>query len=78
MAAVRTSLRLEDLPDDLHPLRLEIEAAVPVGFAGHQHPVDPTSLGMPRNEFRAEGWGRFWDAFDDLDPRIQDLSLIHI
>ncbi|HOA02580.1 MAG TPA: RtcB family protein [Dermatophilaceae bacterium] len=74
MAAVRTSLRLEDLPDDLHPLRLEIEAAVPVGFAGHQHPVDPTSLGMPRNEFRAEGWGRFWDAFDDLDPRIQDQA----
>ena len=74
MAAVRTSLRLEDLPDDLHPLRLEIEAAVPVGFAGHQHPIDPTSLGMPRNEFRAEGWGRFWDAFDDLDPRIQDQA----
>ena len=74
MAAVRTSLRLEDLPDDLHPLRLEIEAAVPVGFAGHQHPVDPTSLGMPRNEFRAEGWARFWDAFDDLDPRIQDQA----
>lgn len=32
MAAVRTSLRLEDLPDDLGPLRSAIEAAVPVGF----------------------------------------------
>lgn len=32
MAAVRTSLMLQDLPDDLHALRLAIEAAVPVGF----------------------------------------------
>ena len=32
MAAVRTTLRLEDLPDDLGPLRSAIEAAVPVGF----------------------------------------------
>ena len=74
MAAVRTSLRLADLPDDLHPLRLAIEAAVPVGFAGHQHPLDPTTLGMPRANFPAEGWRRFWDGFDDLDPRIQDQA----
>ncbi len=74
MAAVRTSLRLADLPDDLHPLRLAIEAAVPVGFAGHQHPLDPTTLGMPRASFPAEGWRRFWDGFDDLDPRIQDQA----
>lgn len=32
MAAVRTSLNLEDLPDDLGPLRAAIESAVPVGF----------------------------------------------
>src|ERR687895_146030 len=32
MTAVRTSLRAEDLPDDLRRLRSAIEAAVPVGF----------------------------------------------
>lgn len=74
MAAVRTGLRAEDLPDDLHPLRLAIEAAIPVGFAGHQHPVDPTALGMPRADFPAEGWRQFWDAFDDLDNRIADQA----
>jgi tRNA-splicing ligase RtcB len=35
MAAVRTSLRANDLPDDLRPLRLAIEAAIPVGRAAH-------------------------------------------
>ena len=39
MAAVRTTLRLEDLPDDLGPLRSAIEAAVPVGF----HSYNPWS-----------------------------------
>lgn len=35
MGAVRTNLRLDDLPDDLHSLRMAIEAAVPVGFSGN-------------------------------------------
>ena len=35
MAAVRTSLSVNGLPDDLGPLRAAIEAAVPVGF--HQY-----------------------------------------
>ena len=33
MQAVRTSLTTADLPDDLHALRLAVEAAIPVGFA---------------------------------------------
>lgn len=36
MAALRTSLTASDLPDDLHPLRSRIEAAVPVGFRGNK------------------------------------------
>jgi tRNA-splicing ligase RtcB (3'-phosphate/5'-hydroxy nucleic acid ligase) len=36
MTAVRTSLRAEDLPDDLSRLRSAIEAAVPVGPAQHK------------------------------------------
>ena len=74
MAAVRTSLSLDDLPDDLHPLRTAIERAVPVGFAGHQVPVDPTALGMPRADLPAEGWARFWKGFDGLDARVADQA----
>src|SRR5882762_4052910 len=36
MAAVRTSLRAGDLPDDLGRVRSEIEKAVPVGFGMHR------------------------------------------
>jgi hypothetical protein len=64
MAAVRTSLRLEDLPDDLHPLRTRHRAAVPGGFAGH-HGTRSTPLSLVCRNARAEGWGRFWLGFDD-------------
>lgn len=39
MAAVRSSLTANDLPDDLGPIRSAIEAAVPVGFNSHENPV---------------------------------------
>ena len=35
MTAVRTSVTIEDLPDDLSSIRRAIEAAVPVGFNAH-------------------------------------------
>ncbi len=35
MNAVRTSLKAKDLPDNLYKLRIDIEAAVPVGLAQH-------------------------------------------
>src|SRR5512134_2239353 len=35
MMAVKTSLRADQLPDDLRPLRLAIEAAVPHGRTNH-------------------------------------------
>ena len=68
MAAVRTDLRSIDLPDDLHTLRVAIERAVPVGFAGHQHPVDP--IRMP--DVPLGGWDGFWTGFGSLDTRVQD------
>lgn len=40
MAAVQTSLRAEDLPEDLRSLRLAIEAAIPVGFHAHDDAAD--------------------------------------
>ncbi|MBK8869271.1 MAG: RtcB family protein [Actinomycetales bacterium] len=65
MAAVKTTLRLEDLPDDLHPLRSQIERAVPVGFAGHQRPLDGAALvggggvasGTGSTSSTGVGWG---------------------
>jgi len=36
MAAVKTSLTADDLPDDLRKLRLEIENAIPVGRMSHE------------------------------------------
>ncbi|GAA3823787.1 hypothetical protein GCM10022226_50430 [Sphaerisporangium flaviroseum] len=41
MSAVRTSLRVEDLPDNLPYLRGRLEQAIQVGFHAHKHPVDP-------------------------------------
>ena len=39
MAAVKTSLTAEDLPDDLRKLRLAIEDAIPVGRMSHDKPA---------------------------------------
>ena len=39
MAAVKTSLRADQLPDDLRHLRLAIEAEIPVGRRSHETPA---------------------------------------
>lgn len=39
MAAVRTNLGAEDLPESLSALRADIESAIPVGFNKHAEPV---------------------------------------
>jgi tRNA-splicing ligase RtcB len=66
MAAVRTSLRAADLPDDLGALRRRIEDAVPVGHLGHERPVDRRF-----QEFDTQ-WGAFWAGFDDLHEGVQN------
>ncbi|MET0133874.1 MAG: RtcB family protein [Kibdelosporangium sp.] len=58
MAAVRTSLRAQDLPDDLGQLRSAIEKAVPVGFGMHR-----ASAFDARD---ASDWDAFWRGFDSL------------
>jgi tRNA-splicing ligase RtcB (3'-phosphate/5'-hydroxy nucleic acid ligase) len=64
MTAVRTSLTAADLPDDLSGLRSRIEAAIPVGRAGHDTPVDPGRVpGLD-----AATWSAFWHEFDALAP----------
>jgi len=61
MTAQRTSLTASNLPDDLGRLRTEIEKAIPVGFAAHKRPVDPTTM-----QTGIAGWREFWASYDDL------------
>lgn len=60
MSAVHTNLTASDLPDDLGALRSAVEAAIPVGFSAHQHPVD-----HPNHD-------RLWDTFPTLHEKVQD------
>jgi tRNA-splicing ligase RtcB (3'-phosphate/5'-hydroxy nucleic acid ligase) len=63
MAAIRTSLRANDLPDDLGRLRSDIEKAVPVGFGMHRE-----SAFDARD---AADWDTFWHGFNDLAEGAQ-------
>ncbi|MEV4311327.1 RtcB family protein [Actinocrispum sp. NPDC049592] len=58
MAAVRTSLTANDLPDDLGRMRSAIEASVPVGFGMHK----ATAF----DDRDASDWDAFWRGFDSL------------
>src|SRR4029077_6414441 len=59
MGAVKTSLRAEQLPDDLNSIRSAIERAIPVGFSCHRNPV-PT-----------HGFPELFAAYRKLDERVQ-------
>ena len=61
MAAVRTSLKAGDLPDNLHGLRSALERTIPVGFHEHRDPVE-----RPQDR-------PFWDEFHHLTPAVKDL-----
>ncbi|HJQ46714.1 MAG TPA: RtcB family protein [Amycolatopsis sp.] len=67
MSAVRTSLTAAGLPDDLGRLRRRIESAVPVGFAMHDKPVDPSQVPG------TGGWDAFWATFSGLHHGVQRL-----
>jgi len=60
MAAVKTTLRANDLPDSLGALRSRIEAAVPVGFAAHGE----VSQRVDRHPL--------WKTFAELHDGVQD------
>lgn len=70
MQAVRTSLTTEDLPEDLHRLRLDVEKAIPVGFSAHDSAPNVNRLGVAHGRFA--GWDRFWGRFGDLHGGVQD------
>jgi tRNA-splicing ligase RtcB len=70
MQAVRTSLTLADLPDDLHQMRLAVESAVPVGFGSHDSAPDVKRLGLDHGRYA--DWSGFWGGFADLHAGVQD------
>lgn len=78
MSAVRTSLRLEDLPDDLHSMRLAIEQRIPIGFDSHDEPVDLRRLrpisGNAHSDRLLAGADAFWERFATLTPAVRDLE----
>ncbi len=66
MAAVKTSLRAEDLPESLRGLRNSFERSVPVGFHSHK---DPLALILD-----TEGqYGKLWNRFPSLTTEVQHL-----
>src|SRR4051812_46946656 len=61
MGAVKTNLTASDLPDSLRSIRLDIEASIPVGFAGHDEPV------------AAPAAAALWEEFPKLTEKVQGL-----
>ena len=69
MIAVRSSLTVDDLPDDLHALRLAIESAVPVGVQGY----DGKAPALTGNRVLTGQFDRLFKRFGDLRAdRIED------
>ena len=69
MAAVKTSVRATDLPDDLRKLRLGIEAAVPVGHEGHSAPAWSEATGALKAQAKA-----LFERFGELDASVRSLA----
>jgi tRNA-splicing ligase RtcB len=67
MTAVRSSLTVEDLPDDLSRLRSLLEKTIPVGRGAHKTPVDPSAV----PGLKERGWYEFWKGFDELIPSVR-------
>lgn len=78
MIGVRTSLTVEDLPDDLGPLRHQFERSVPVGFHAHKDPVDvgrlPSIVSGERDPRLTPGADAFWGRFGGLHGGVQNLE----
>jgi tRNA-splicing ligase RtcB len=70
MGAIRTNLKASDLPENLSRLRQDIEAAIPVGFASHEHGMFDR---MNNETLRMEGRNLF-EHFSGLDERVHVLE----
>ena len=71
MAAVRTNLKADDLPESLREIRSAIEATIPVGFNQHKSPV---VTGLFRHGERYKLLNDLYQGFDDLSRRVHQLK----
>jgi tRNA-splicing ligase RtcB len=67
MTAVKSSLTVDDMPDDLGRLRSRIEKAIPVGRGSHKEPIDPSAV----PGLKERGWFDFWKGFEELVPSVR-------
>ncbi|HEY0705197.1 MAG TPA: RtcB family protein [Polyangia bacterium] len=72
MAAVKTTLTAEDLPDDLKKLRLAIERSIPVGRAMHDEAAFDDLKGPEGAALRADGQ-RLMAGFNTLTSQVREL-----
>jgi len=76
MMAAKTTLRAEDLPDNLGPLRTAIETSVPHGSAPKHRGRDPGSWENPP-ETVDRVWATLVDEFEalcELHPRLKNTN----
>ncbi len=76
MIACKTTLRAEDLPDNLGPLRTEIEKAVPHGMSPKRFGRDKGSWDTPPNEADA-AWSQLVTEFEQICedyPRLKNTN----
>src|SRR5262245_34135668 len=69
MAAVKTSVVADDLPDDLHEIRLAIEEVVPVGREAHG-----VAAWERASDHLAERARSLLDRFKTLDNSVKSLA----
>ncbi len=76
MMAAKTTLRAEDLPDNLGPLRSAIERAVPHGFSPRNRGRDHGAWENPPDRVD-QAWSTLADEFDalcELHPRLRQTN----
>ncbi len=71
MAAVRTNLTANDLPESLREIRTEVEASIPVGFNSHKSAVVNSLFRHGENYKFAK---KLYDDFGDLSSRVHNLK----
>lgn len=75
MMAVKTSLRAQDIPDDLRPMRAAIEAAIPVGFACWRDSMPSTHPAIKKIDRAWKGLNDRFDKIVEAHPVIDNGSL---
>lgn len=76
MMAVKTSLRAEDLPDDLKGIRHQIERDIPVGFNGHREDRWELNWTLLKNPL-ADGPAKHAHIINELESRFAVIRRKH-